>query len=116
MRRECKIKIYEDSGISIIEILGDLTASAQKEMDTAMQKACDHNPSSIMIKFNDKSRINSSGIAILINLVIDSREKGCEVYVTGMSDHFRKIFGMVGLTRYADIVESVDEIQTEEAD
>jgi hypothetical protein len=33
-----------------------------------------------------------------------------------MSQHFRKIFGMVGLTRYAEIVESVDEIWAEEAD
>ena len=36
------------------------------------------------------------------------------MYLTGMSQHFRKIFGIVGLTRYAEIVESVEEIYTQE--
>lgn len=51
-----------------------------------------------------------------INLVIDSRERGCKVYLTGISKHFRKIFRLVGLTKYAEIVESVEEIQAEEVD
>jgi anti-anti-sigma factor len=114
MRRECTIKVHEGDDIPTIEILGDLSASAQKDMDAAQQEACSHNPSSIVVKFDGKSRINSAGIAILINLVIDSREKGCKVYITGMSDHFRKIFGLVGLTKYAEIVESVDEIIKEQ--
>jgi anti-anti-sigma factor len=116
MRRESSIKVSKDNGLVTIEVGGDLTASAQKDMDAAYQKACSHNPSSILLKFGARSRINSTGIAIIINLVIDSREKECKVYLTGMSQHFRKIFGMVGLTRYADIVESVEEIQAEEAD
>jgi len=49
-------------------------------------------------------------IAILINLVMDSGERGCKVYLTGMSDHFRKIFGVVGLTRYTGTAESVEGI------
>ena len=54
-----------------------------------------------------------SDMAILLNLVIDSRRRGCKVYLTGMSDHFRKIFGLVGLTKYAAIVGSVAEIKNE---
>jgi anti-anti-sigma factor len=113
MRRACKIAVHEDNDIDTIEIHDDLTASAQKDMDAAFQETCGRNPRNILLKFDTRSRINSTGIAIIINLVIDSREKDCKVYLTGMSQHFRKIFGMVGLTRYADIVESVDEIDTE---
>ncbi len=116
MRRECEIAVHEDNNVATIELHGDLTASAQKDMDDAFQKACGYNPRNILLKFGARSRINSTGIAIIINMVIDSRERGCKVYLTGMSQHFRKIFGMVGLTRYADIVESVEEIQAEEAD
>ena len=91
-----------------------MTASASKDMEAAQQEVYSHNPSSILVKFGDRSRINSAGIAILINLVIDSREQRCKVYLTGVSDHFRKIFGMVGLTKDADIVESEEEIQADE--
>ncbi len=116
MRRESDIRVSKDNGLVTIEIGGDLTASTLKDMDTAFQEACGYNPSNILLKFGARSRINSTGIAIIINLVIDSREKECKVYLTGMSQHFRKIFQMVGLTRYADIVESAEEIQAEEAD
>ena len=113
MRRECKIRVHEDNDIPTIEILGDMTASAMKDMDTAQQEVCGSNPSNILVKFNDRTRINSAGIAILINLVIDSRENGCNVYLTGMSDHFRKIFGLVGLTKYAEILESEEKMPDE---
>jgi anti-anti-sigma factor len=116
MRRECNIKVHEDNNTATIEILGDLSESALKAMDAAQQKAFSYNPSSIVVRFDGRSRLNSTGISILINLVIDSRERGCKVYLTGMSDHFMKIFGMVGLVKYAEIVESVEEIQAEEAD
>jgi anti-anti-sigma factor len=114
MRRECKIEVHEDKDIATIELHGDLTASAQKDMDDAFQEACGYNPSSILLKFGARNRINSTGIAIIINLVIDSQEHGCKVYLTGMSQHFRKIFGMVGLIKCAEIVESVDDIQAED--
>ena len=116
MRRESSIRVSKDNGLVTIEVGGDLTASTQKDMDAAFQEACGYNPSNILLKFGGRSRINSTGIAIIINLVIDSREKECKVYLTGMSQHFRKIFSMVGLTRYAEIVESVDEIQIQEQD
>lgn len=110
MRRECMIKVNGDSKLAIIEILGDLTTSAEKDMDTAYQKACSYNPKNILLKFDGKSRINSAGIAIVINLVIESQEKGCEVYITGVSKHFQKIFELVGLTKYTKIVKSEEEV------
>jgi anti-anti-sigma factor len=116
MRRECKIKVHEDNNTATIEIYGDMTASAIKDMDAARQEAFGHKLSSVVVKFDNTSRVNTAGIVILINLVIDSRERGCKVYLTGMSDHFRKIFQLVGLTKYAEIVESVDDIQAEKAD
>ena len=39
MRRECKIKAHEDNDTAVIEILGDMTASTQDDMDSAQQKA-----------------------------------------------------------------------------
>ena len=106
MHRECKINVHGDGELVIIEILGDLTASAEKEMDAAYQKACDYNAKKVLLKFDGKSRINSAGIAIVINLVIESQDKGCKVFITGVSKHFQKIFELVGLTKHTTIVDS----------
>jgi len=110
MHRECKINIHRDNELVKIEVQGDLTASAEKAMDAAYQKACSYNAKNILLKFDGKSRINSAGIAIVINMVIESQEKECKIYITGVSKHFRKIFELVGLTKYTTIVDSEEEV------
>jgi anti-anti-sigma factor len=110
MRRECNIKVHRGDDLVTIEVSGDLTASAEQPMDEAYQKACGYNADKILLKFDGKSRINSAGIAIIINMVIDSQEKDCNIFITGVSKHFRKIFDLVGLTRVTSIVESEEEL------
>lgn len=110
MRRECNIKTHKGAEEVTIEILGDLTAAAEKDMDAAYQEACNYSPKRILLKFDGKSRINSAGIAIVINLVIAGQENNCEVLITGVSKHFRKIFELVGLTKYTTIVEAGEEV------
>ena len=75
MRRECTVKVHEGDKFVTIEVLGDLTASAEKVMEEAYKKALDYDTANVLIKFDGKSRINSAGIAIVINFVIESREK-----------------------------------------
>lgn len=110
MRRECKIEVHKGDSLATIEVLGDLTASAEKDMDAAYKRVCDNDLKNILLKFDGKSRINSAGIAIVINLVIQSQEEGYKVFITGVSKHFRKIFELVGLTKYTTIVESEQEV------
>ena len=55
MRRESRIKVHEGTNAVTIDIQGDLTASAQKDMDAAYQEACGYNPSNILLKFGGKS-------------------------------------------------------------
>jgi len=114
MRRGSRVKVHEGSNAVTIEIQGDLVASTERDMDAAFQEACEYNPSNIVLKFGGKTHINSTGIAILINLLIDSRKKGCRIFVAGLSRHYRKIFEMSGLTKYTTIIESEDEITDEE--
>jgi len=111
MHRECKINVHGDNQLAIIEVQGDLTASAEKEMDAKYQEACDYNASKVLLKFDGKSRINSAGIAIVINLVVESQEKECKVFISGVSKHFQKIFELVGLTKYTTIVDSEEEVR-----
>lgn len=110
MRRDCTIKVRKGKELVKIEVSGDLTASAERTMDAAYQKAHGYNPGIILLKFDGKSRINSAGIAIVINLVIESQKEECKVFITGVSKHFQKIFELVGLTKYTTIVQSEEEV------
>jgi anti-anti-sigma regulatory factor len=42
--------------------------------------------------------------------VIESQEAGRKVFITGVSKLFRKIFELVGLTKYTTIVDSEEEV------
>ena len=110
MQRACKIRVSHNEDVVIIDVQGDLTASAEKAMERAYQKACTYQPRRILLKFDGKSRINSAGIALVIDLVIESREKDCRIFITGVSRHFRKIFELVGLTKYTTLVDSEEEV------
>lgn len=112
MHQVCKINVHKTDQLVIIEVLGDLTAAAENAMDAAYQGGCDNNARNILIKFDGKSRINSAGIAIMIDLVIKSQEKGRHIFMSGVSEHFQKIFKLVGLTKYTTIVASEEEIQS----
>jgi len=104
------INVRGDDKLAVIEIIGDLTASAEKDMETAYKTASEYKSKNILLKFDGKGRINSAGIASVINLVIESQEKQVKIYISGVSKHFRKIFELVGLTKYTTIVESEEEV------
>ena len=111
MRQECRVTVREDNELTTIEVMGNLTAAAEDAMDTAYQKACHHNTRKILTKFDEQSRINSAGIAIMIDLVMESREKGIQIFVTGLSNQNQKIFELVGLTKYVTVVMSEEEVR-----
>jgi anti-anti-sigma factor len=113
MQRESNIAVHTEGDSAIIEVSGDLTADAEQAMDTAYKEASAGNPQKILLKFDRRSRINSAGISIIIEMVIESRKQGIETSVTGLSKHFQKIFELVGLTQYTKIVESEAEIKSE---
>jgi len=111
MYHEFTIDVKTKDNLATIEVRGDLTTSAEKSMYAAYQKACDCDAKNIIIKFDGKSRINSAGIALIIDLVIKSQDSDCKIYLSGVSKHFRKIFELVGLTKYTTIVDTEDEVK-----
>ena len=63
----------------------------------------------ILLNFRQNDYINSAGIAILIGIVTEVNRNGQKLAVSGLSQHFQKIFRMVGLAQYADIYQDEDE-------
>jgi anti-sigma B factor antagonist len=57
----------------------------------------------ILLDFTKVDYINSSGIALVIQLLIEAANSGQKVYAFGLSAHFTKVFTMVGITKYAGL-------------
>ena len=106
MRRKTKIVVNIAGDMAIIEVLDDLTSSAEDAMNKAYQEACAQSPATILFKFHSERRINSGGAAILISLLTQSQKSGQKVFITGISEHLKEIFKLIGLDKYATIVDS----------
>ena len=49
--------------------------------------------------------INSGGIALLIQILAQTKRNNQQIGITGISDHFEKIFHMVGITKFVVVPE-----------
>ena len=60
----------------------------------------------VLLDFTKVDYINSSGIALVIQMLIEAANSGQKVYAFGLSAHFTKVFTMVGITKYAGLFPS----------
>jgi anti-sigma B factor antagonist len=47
--------------------------------------------------------INSSGIALVIQMLLEAYKSGQKIAAFGLTPHFQKVFTMVGITKYASL-------------
>lgn len=86
-----------------ITIRGDLTGTTGPKLLEALAGHQKKKPGHIELGFDEKCYINSGGIAYLIDLASSAKENKQTISANGLSDHFRKIFTMVGLTRCMEL-------------
>jgi anti-sigma B factor antagonist len=106
MNKDIDITISQQGDVSIITIRGDVTAANGEAIENAYQDVSSSGTKKILLNFDLECYINSGGIASLIGIVSESRKKEQIIRAIGLSDHFQKIFNMVGLTKYIKIFPS----------
>ena len=78
-------------------------------LEEAYKNANDQGANKILLKFDQDAYINSGGIAVLIQLLAETKKNNQQIAITGLSNHFKKIFNMVGITKFARIYDTVEE-------
>jgi len=93
----------QEESIHIIDILGNINAGAEEQLMEIYNLAGAENSISILLNFNEKTSINGAGIAVLIQLLSESKKREQRVAISGISENFQEIFKMVGITRFAKV-------------
>ena len=100
---------FEHHGvITLLDIQGDITSFSEPFLSEAYQSANDQGAVNILLKIGQDAYINSGGIAVLIQILALTKQNNQVIGITGVSDHFKKIFNMVGITKFAEIHDSVE--------
>ncbi|MGD8294551.1 MAG: STAS domain-containing protein, partial [Desulfobacterales bacterium] len=63
----------------------------------------------ILLKTGRDIYINSGGIAVFIQILARTKQRNQRVGITGISEHYKKIFSMVGITRFANIYNTIED-------
>jgi anti-anti-sigma factor len=105
--RTTKVKVTETTGpsgkpITTLRFSGDITSTSKK---TVLGTYHQLRPpvTRIVLDLSNVEYINSSGIALIIQVLMQARSSGRSVQTFGLSDHFRKVFTMVGITKYTEL-------------
>ena len=99
MNKDIKVSISQVNDVVFLDIQGDVTAVTGVVVKNAYQTNSIVDSPMILLRFGKDCYINSGGLAFLIDIASEGRKKGQKIAATGLSDHFQKIFHMVGLTR-----------------
>ena len=113
MKQETEINLKNQGDITIFDIHGDVTAFSEPFFNEAYKNANDQGTSKILLKFYENAYINSGGIAILIQLLAQTKQNNQQICISGLSNHFKKIFNMVGITKFAKIYNTVEDALTD---
>jgi anti-anti-sigma factor len=110
MEEKNEIKLERQNDIALVHIQGDITAQSEPYINQAYKEFNDQgNVTKILIQFEEEAYINSGGIAVLIQILAQTQKNDQQIGITGLSEHFKKIFRMVGITKFAKIYDGLEE-------
>jgi len=94
--------------VTVLRFEGDI-ASTSKDAVLGAYHSLAKETKIILLDFTKVDYLNSSGIALVIQLMIEASNVQQKVYAFGLSAHFTKVFTMVGITKYAGLFPGQDE-------
>lgn len=83
--------------VSIIDIQGEVTASAEEALMLAYNQASTDNTCVLVLNFEGLEYMNSSGIGLIVTLLIRSQRQQQRLVVFGLSEHYQHIFELTRL-------------------
>jgi len=92
--------------VTVLRFEGDIASTSKEAVLGTYQALPKSDVKIILLDFTKVDYINSSGIALVIQMLIEASNSGQKVFAFGLSPHFVKVFTMVGITKYAQLFPS----------
>ena len=93
--------IRYQEGKTILDLYGEINAFADQALSAAYAEAEASDTDTIVLNFENVDYINSTGIALIVEMLAQARKAKKNLVVYGLSDHYVEIFE---ITRLADFM------------
>ena len=95
--------------VSVIDISGEVTAGAENILMNAYSQAGAGGTRAIILNFAGLEYMNSSGIGLLVTLLIRANRQKQKLLSYGLNDHYKQIFNLTRLNEAIGIYNSESE-------
>jgi anti-sigma B factor antagonist len=106
MEQGTKVKVEEVScatgPVMVMRFTGDITSASQTAILGTYQ-GLGEDAKRILLDFSKVEYLNSSGIALVIQMMLAASKRGQTIQTFGLTPHFAKVFTMVGITKYTNL-------------
>ena len=94
---------------SLLELKGELYGFAESTLMDAFAAVTDQGARTIILDFNDVSFMSSSGIGLLITMLIRANRQGQRIFAIGLNEHYRNIFTLIRLDQSIPVFATEEE-------
>ncbi len=109
MEVQNEIKIEKRGDVTLFDVSENVNRFSEPFFKDAYDQVDSQGTRKILLMFHEKIYINSEALKALIQLLAETNKNQQQVGIVGLSEHFKKIFRMVGITKFAKIFDSVKE-------
>ena len=103
--RELEVAIRRQAGVPVLELIGDIDSGADGALHDAWAEAAD-GVTEMVLDFSRTKYINSSGIAVIVQLLANARARGIALTARGLTAHYREIFEVTRLSDFMTITDA----------
>ncbi|MFQ5408498.1 MAG: STAS domain-containing protein [Anaerolineales bacterium] len=104
-----------DANVSVIDIAGEVNGFAENQLMDAYAEATSDGARAIVLNFVDLEYMNSSGIGLLVTMLIRVQRQQRRLLAYGLTDHYKEIFQLTRLNEainiYGDEAEALAAVQ-----
>lgn len=85
------------TGVAVIAVGGQITGASEAALMNAYGQASDAGAAVIVLDFSGLEYMNSSGIGLLVTILIRTQRSKQKLMAAGLTDHYREIFQLTRL-------------------
>lgn len=98
--------VRRNNGVSVIDISGEVNAYAEDALAAAYAEASQSGVKAVLLNFSGLEYMNSSGIGLLVTLLIRAQRNKQRLMACGLNDHYKQIFALTRLNEAIGIYDS----------
>ena len=83
--------------VSVIDIIDSVTRAGEAALSEAYRQASGDRTKGIILNFDKLDYMNSSGIGLLVTLLVRANRARQQLYACGLTEHYQDIFAVTRL-------------------